>query len=190
MYIAQPTNLPSPETTIAKLEDFQRCHGLYLRDPANKSDYRVDLLIRNMGYDEHTRSASFLTRIEELLAAYAGSNIHARFEQQLTELLHREAPAAKDLVEGLCSAIPLQTPVYIELARAVVESPALTTSDVAAISEQFFSACAPFLAHGVNTAPDHFSHSFLQVALLAKSKQLAACQPSNPRTLEESNPCP
>jgi hypothetical protein len=175
MQNAQPTHAPSPQEMIKKLEAYQRCHGLYLHDPSLNADYRVDLLIPHIRHYEDTSSAGFLNRVEELLARYDGSSVQAQFEQQLSEHLQREVPVANDLVEGLCSAIPLQTPVHIELARAVAESPVLTSSDFAVISDRFFSACAPFLAHGVNTAPDHFSHSFLQVALLAKSKQLTSC---------------
>lgn len=172
MSAPQPIDKPSPEETIRKLEAFQRCHGNYLSDPSQKVSFHVDLCIPHIrNWDDGTLD-SFIRRLDELVSTYASPSRQWQFEQQLSERLHRETPAASELVEGLCSAITLQTPVYIQLALAVLESPALGTSDYAVISESFFNAYATYNAPGTTTPGDHFSHSFLPVAVQARLKQL------------------
>jgi len=177
MNAVQPVETPSPEATLKKLETYQRLHGNTLHDPNLKSNFHVDHLIPFIRQHVDETPPKLLERLDTLLTTYRGSSVQEQFEQRVSECLHRIPPVASELVTELCSAITLQIPVYFELARDVLKSSALTTSDYAIISDTFFNACAPFLAPGASTPPDHYAHSFLPVALLAKSKQLCQERP-------------
>jgi hypothetical protein len=172
MRVSQPTDKPSAEDTIKRLEAFQRCNGKDLPDPSLKATFQVDRLIPHIRNCDDGTLDDFLRRLNDLLTAYPSPSRQALFEQQLNERLDRECPAASDLVEGLCSAINDGIPVYIQLALEILESPALSTSDFALISQRFFDAYAAYHAPSKITPPDHFSDSFLPVAVQARLKQL------------------
>jgi len=80
----------------------------------------------------------------------------------------------RDIVEGLCGMMRAQKTLPIALVRPVLERRELGGIELAEISLKFFEVSAQYLFPGIPCREDHFAHSFLAVALMAKSFEMCA----------------
>lgn len=92
-----------------------------------------------------------------------------QIEQGLRHLAGSNEVTRANIVEGIAGLVHARQPLDIAQVRPALERAELTAEDLGRISQTFFDAAARFLFPGVPQSPQHYAHSFLQVALMAKA---------------------
>jgi hypothetical protein len=92
-----------------------------------------------------------------------------RIEAGLSHLASSREVTQRELIDGLCGLINAQKALPLDAVRPVLERKELGAEGLREIRERFFDISARFLFPGCPCDESHFAHSFLDIALMAKS---------------------
>jgi hypothetical protein len=93
-------------------------------------------------------------------------------EAGLKHLASTQEVSRRELIEGLCGFMHAQKTLRLDQVRPVLERSELGAEGLKEVSSRFFEVAALFIFPGLSCSDDHFAHSFLDIALMAKSFEM------------------